>query len=111
MKTAGSPAVGPSPWIEKKISAMRPPIALELDISRNAGVHGHGAHAEAPVSHAPEADLLHEARQLCRGDEAIHRLRQIGIGLAVAADELADARHEVVEVEAEQRGEARQGRL
>ena len=49
-----------------------------------------GAQPESPIGHAAQPDLLHQLRQLGRRDEAIDRLRQVGVRLAVAADGGAD---------------------
>src|SRR5262252_2855718 len=72
---------------------------------------GDGAEAEPAVLHAAQADLLHEGGEGGRGEEAIHRLRQIGVRLAVAAHDGPDPGHDVVEVGAEERRPARQVRL
>src|SRR5438128_10025796 len=53
----------------------------------DAEVDGNRAEAATPVADVAQPRLLHEARQLVRRDEALDRLRQVGIGGAVAGDE------------------------
>jgi len=64
-------------------------------VSGDAGVDRDGAEAEPAEFDRAKADGLHEAGEGRRREEALHRLRQVRIGLAVATDERAHARHDV----------------
>src|SRR5262245_26168151 len=96
-----------------RVQTMRlsPSATRGTDGLGDAGVDGDGAEAKPPILHAAKPHLLHEGGQGGRGDEAIHRLRQVGVRLAVAAHDGADPRNDVMEIGAEEGGPAREIRL
>ena len=57
---------------------------------------------ETAPADVAQAGPLHRARELRGRDEAVHRPRQVGVGLAVARDERAEGGHDAAEVEAEE---------
>src|SRR5215510_377696 len=114
-RRSGSGEMSPYGWRRSRlrVQTMRlsPSATRRTDGLGDAGVDGDGAEAKPAILHAAKAHLLHEGGQGGRGDEAIHRLRQVGVRLAVAAHDGADPRNDVMEIGAEEGGPAREIRL
>src|SRR3990172_5008318 len=87
------------------------PSLVSNDSGHPAHVDRHGAEAESGDADVPQAHAPHEAGQLLRRDEALHRARQVRVGGAVAAHQRTERRYDVVEVELEGLTPDRQRRL